>query len=112
LTRPPKQPAQPEQERFLTLLSLSFVAGMAIALAFYLLWRSDTVPETVHRAFVVAAMIVCPPFILSVAGNAAPDSPLTQVLLAGTILFANAFLYAGVAAGIYFLVTALGRGKG
>ncbi len=84
---------------------LSFALGMAVALAVYLLWRSQ--PASFQRLSAAAAFVVCPPFVLSYAIGAAPDSDFALVLGLGTILLANGFLYAGVAAGIYAVLTVL-----
>ena len=91
-------------------MSLSFVLGMAVALGVYFLWRSH--PENFrHFSAAAAALAVCPPFVLSFAFGPTQESDLALVLVVGTIVFANAFLYAGVAAGIYAVLT-LRKGKG
>src|SRR5208283_4912747 len=98
------------KDRFLVVMSLSFVLGMTVALGVYFLWRSH--PENFQRlSAAAAALAVCPPFVLSFAFAPAPESDLALVLILGTIVFANAFLYAGVAAGIYAVLT-LRKGKG
>jgi hypothetical protein len=73
----------------------SFVLGLMVGLAVYFLWMSRAANLS------AAVLIVCPPFILSYAIGAAPDSAFAAVLGAGTIILANGFLYAGVTAGIY-----------
>ncbi len=90
-------------------MCLSFALGMAVALIVFFLWRSH--PEDFHPVAAAVALVVCPPFILSYAIAATPDSAFALVLGAGTIVFANAFLYAGVAAGIYAVVTMVGKRK-
>lgn len=92
--------------RVVVVMIASFVLGMLVALAVYLSWVS-------HAANLSAwVLIVCPPFILSYAIAAAPDSAFAVVLGVGTIIFANGCLYAGVAAGVYAAVTLLAtRGK-
>ena len=85
-------------------MSLSFVLGMVVALVVYFLWRSQPA-NFQHLAAAVAALVVCPPFVLSYAIGPTPDSAFAIVLGVGTIIFANAFLYAGVAAGIYAVLT-------
>jgi hypothetical protein len=95
--------------RFAVVMCLSFALGMAVALVVFFLWRSR--PEHLQPAAVAAALVVCPPFILSYAIGAIPDSAFALVLGAGTIIFANAFLYAGVAAGIYAVVTMVRKRK-
>ena len=92
-------------------MSLSFVLGMAVALGVYFLWRSH--PENFqHFSAAAAALAVCPPFVLSFAFGPTQESDLALVLVVGTIVFANAFLYAGVAAGIYAVLTLRKKGEG
>ena len=95
--------------RFTIVLCLSFALGMAVALVVFFLWRFH--PEDFRPVLAVAALVVCPPFILSYAIGAIPDSAFALILGAGTIVFANAFLYAGVASGIYAVVTMLSKRK-
>jgi len=82
---------------------------MAVALGVYFAWRSHVVPPGLQAIFTAIALFVCPPFVLSFAVGPAPDSDLALTLVVGTIIFANAFLYAGVAAGGYFVVTTVMR---
>ena len=81
----------------------SFVLGMVVALVVFFLWRSHT--DDFQHLSAAAALVVCPPFILLYAIGATADSAFALVLGVGTIVFANAFLYAGVAAGIYAVLT-------
>jgi hypothetical protein len=97
--------------RFAMVMVLSFVLGMAVALGVYLAWRSHAGPPQAQGLFTTTALTICPPFILSFAIGPRPDSDLALVLTVGTILFANGCLYAGVAAGLYAVVTMLGKGK-
>lgn len=94
----------------MTVLSLSFVLGMAVALAVYFAWRLN-VGLQAHGFLTALALSICPPFVLSLVIGPIPDSDLALVLVVGTIVFANAFLYAGVAAGGYFLFTTLAKKK-
>jgi hypothetical protein len=90
----------------------SFGLGMAVALAVYFAWRLHAVPPQYYGLFAAVALSVCPPFVLSFAIGPAPDSGLELGLTVGTIVFANAFLYAGVAAGIYaVMVVVLRKGR-
>jgi hypothetical protein len=73
----------------------------------YLLWRANPVALDFHQPLFIAVLLVCPAFILSIAAGAGTESALAQVLLVGTIVFANGCLYAGAAAGIYSIVTLL-----
>ena len=83
----------------------SFVLGLAMGLAVYLFWRSHA--ANLQSASRAAALMVCPPFVLSYAISSAPDSAFAVVLGVATIVLANGFLYAGVAAGIYAVATLL-----
>ncbi len=89
---------------------LSFALGMIVALFVYVLWRSH--PAVVRHWSATAALIICPPFVLSYAVGPAPASDFALILAAGTIILANGFLYAGVAAGIYAGLAVLRKRKG
>ena len=97
--------------RFVTVLVISFALGTAVALGVYLVWRSHAGLPQDQGLFTAIALTICPPFILSFAIGPRPDSDLALVLTVGTILFANACLYAGVAAGLYAVVTVLTKRK-
>jgi hypothetical protein len=99
------QPGAAKENNLVTVLSVSVVLGMAVALAVYFAWRMHVVPPGLQQAFTAVALLVCPPFILSFVVGPAPDSDLALTLVVGTIVLANASLYAGVAAGGYFVVT-------
>ena len=105
------QPSGPKDKHLKSVLFGSFGLGVAIALGVYFAWRLHAVPPEFYGLFTAVALFVCPPFILSFAVGPAPDSDLALVLVVGTIVFANAFLYAGVAAGIYAVTVLLRRGK-
>lgn len=92
-------------DRFVIVMSLSFVLGMAVALGVYLYWRLHA--AAFPGSLSVLGMLICPPFILALAAGPTTDSELAVVLTSGTIVFANAFLYAGVAAGLYFVFTVI-----
>jgi hypothetical protein len=93
--------------RFVVVMVVSFVLGLTVALGVYLVWRSNAGLAQNQRLFTVTALTICPPFVLSFAIGPRPDSALELVLTVGTILFANGCLYAGVAAGLYAVVTVL-----
>jgi len=78
---------------------------MGVAVAVYSAWKFGAIAPGFHDALSAVALLVCPPFILSAAVDPTPDSDLALTLIVGTIVFANAFLYAGVAAVGYFVVT-------
>ncbi len=96
-----------DNDNLLMVLSLSFVLGMAVALAVYFAWRLNVGGLQAHTFLTAIALIICPPYVLSLVIGPVPDSDLTLVLVTGTIVFANAFLYAGAAAGGYFIFTVL-----
>jgi hypothetical protein len=92
--------------RFVIVMFGSFALGLGVGLAVYFLWISRAANIS------AAVLVVCPPFILSYAISAAPNSAFAAVLGVGTIVLANGFLYAGAAAGMYAVVTLLaGSGK-
>jgi hypothetical protein len=92
-------------------LSLSFVLGMAVAVAVYFAWRLNVGGLQTHGFLTAVALSICPPFVLSLVIGPTSDSDLVLALVVGTIVFANAFLYAGVAAGGYFIFTTLAKKK-
>ena len=84
------------------ILSLSFVGGMAIALAITLLWRSH--PAVAQGGAYQLAVALCPPFILVGSVGGITDTTLSLVLTAGIMVFANGALYAGLAAFVYWAI--------
>jgi hypothetical protein len=100
-----------ENDGLLMVLSLSFLLGMAVALVVYFVWRMNAGPLRSQGIMSAMALIVCPPYVLSLIIGPTPDSDLALVLTVGTIVFANAFLYAGAAAGGYFIFTLMASKK-
>jgi hypothetical protein len=100
-----------KEQYLLTVLSISFVLGMGVAVAVYSAWKFGVIAPGLHNVLSAVALLVCPPFILSAAVGPTPDSDLALTLIVGTIVFANAFLYAGVAAVGYFVVTTMAKRK-
>lgn len=96
-----------KEQYLLTTLSISFVLGMGVAVGVYFAWKSGAIAPGLHNVLSAVALLICPPFILSAAVGPTPDSDLALTLIVGTIVFANAFLYAGMAAVGYFVVTIL-----
>ncbi len=78
-----------------------------MALAIFLYWQIHG--GQVPGFFSAAALALCPPFVLAMVFGPAPGSDFAMVLISGTIVFANAVLYAGFAAGIYFIATVVAR---
>lgn len=105
-----QRPAAKEKHLVLV-LSISFVLGMAVAIAVYIGWRSGAIAPGFHDALSFLSLFVCPPFVLSFAVGPTPSADLALALVVGTIVFANAFLYAGVAAGGYFVVSTIVKKK-
>jgi len=56
-----------KENHLVTTISVSLVLGMAVALGVYLMWRMNVVPPGMHGLFTAMALLVCPPFILSLA---------------------------------------------
>lgn len=85
-------------------LSGTVVLGMVVALILILLWRNYPATMT-QSAIYHLAVALCPPFFLVGVVSALNDSTIAVVLTAGTIVFANGSLYAGLAAFVYWVVT-------
>jgi len=88
-------------------LSVTVVLGMAVALILIFLWRSYPATMTQSPTYNLAVAL-CPPFFLVEVVSALSDSTFAVVLTAGTIVFANGSLYAGLAAFVYWVVTSRG----
>lgn len=99
------QRGKPKENYLLLVISLSLVLGMAVALGVYFAWTSGIIPRRIDHPLTIGALLICPPFILAALVAPSPDSNLAFVLVVGTIIFANAFLYGGVAAAVYFVVS-------
>jgi hypothetical protein len=91
-------------DTLIIILSVSCVLGMAIAVRLIFVWRSYPAVIAQSAAW-HAAVALCPPFILVGVVGGVSDTALTLVLTAGTIVFANASLYAGLAAFGYWVLT-------
>ena len=102
---------QKKDERLLVVVALGFLLGMVMALAVYFSWSLHLLPPDLQSSFRNGALVICPPFVLVFVLGATTSSDFALVLTVGTIIFANAFLYAGVAAGLFFVVTVLMRNK-
>jgi hypothetical protein len=92
-----------KDDAFVMVLSFSLVGGMLVALALCGIWRYH--PAMLSGQGRVAAVAICPPFLLAQVLEATTDATLALVMTIGTIVFANAFLYAGLASFAYFLTT-------
>jgi hypothetical protein len=90
-------------EALIIVLSVMFVAGMAVALATVLLWRSH--PGIAQGTTYQVAVALCPPFILVGSVGGITDSTLSLALTAGVMVFANGSLYAGLGAFVYWVLS-------
>jgi hypothetical protein len=88
---------------FLTILILAFALGLAVAVVLCAIWRYH--PQVFNTQMRVAAIVVCPAFLLAGVLEATVDNTLALIITVGTIIFSNGFLYAGLASFIYFLMT-------
>ena len=91
---------------FIIVMSVTFVLGMAVAVGLIFFWRSYPATITRSPAFHIAVAL-CPPFLLVGVFSALADSTFALALTAGTIVFANGSLYAGVAAFAYWVFSSL-----
>ena len=102
-----------EQSRhgtLVTVVSFTVVAGMAIAVFVLLLWMKF--PAAVADGTGLrAAVALCPPFMLVQVVGGTSDTTLGLIITAGTIVIANASLYAGSAAFLYWVVTTFRPGR-
>jgi hypothetical protein len=97
-------PSPPNKNKpFFTVLSLAFGLGLAVAVALCVVWRYH--PDVFTAQARVAAIVICPPFLLAAILEATADSTLALIITVGTIIFSNGFLYAGLASFVYFLMT-------
>ena len=97
-------------EAFVIVLSVAVVLGMVVALILIFLWQNHPAMITQGGPYRLAVAI-CPPFFLVGVVSAMTDSTLAVALAAGTIVFANASLYAGLAALVYWAYSIWGRSK-
>jgi hypothetical protein len=92
-----------KDDRFLIVLSVTFILGLAVGLALCGLWRYH--PQMITGQVRFAAIALCPPFLLAGVLDATTDSTLALIITIGCIAFASGFLYAGLASFGYFLMT-------
>lgn len=98
-----------KDDPFLKVLVITFIAGLVVAAVLCGWWRYH--PEAISASVQVAATVVCPPFLLAGILEATSDATLALVMTIGCIVFANGFLYAGLASFVYFLGTVFLRRK-
>jgi len=98
-----------KNQAFLIVLSATFLVGLLVAIGLCVAWRHH--PDVFSAQLRFAAIAVCPPFLLAGVLEATAETTLTLVMTIGTIVFANGFLYAGLASFVYFVVTVLLRRK-
>ncbi len=98
-----------KHDAFLILLSIAFVVGLGIGIALCVIWSYH--PAVFNAQVRFAAIAICPPFMLAGILEATAETTLTLFMTIGTIIFANGFLYAGLASFVYFLMTVWMRRK-
>jgi hypothetical protein len=98
---------KPGETYLVLVLALSTVCGMAVSIAVYYGWSKGAILPGLRHPLTATSLLFCPPFILSLEVAPVADSPLSLTLVLGTIIFANAFLYAGVAAALYSVVSTM-----
>lgn len=104
------QRAAVRKENYLvTVLSLSFVLGMAVGVGVYIAWSRGMLGPAFSGAASCIALFFCPPYILSIAMGPMDNADLGMALMVGSVVFANGFLYAGVAALGYWAVGVMSR---
>ncbi len=91
-------------------LSIAVVAGMAIAVGIVLLWTKY--PATIAAGVGMrAAVALCPPYMLIEVVGGTGDTTMGLVITTGTIVIANASLYAGLAMFVLWAMTAFRPAK-
>lgn len=79
--------------------------GVAIAIGIYIAWRHGSLAPAFSGPASAIALLFCPPYILSIAVGPMANADLMMAVTAGSIVLGNGFLYAGVAAGAYYVAT-------
>lgn len=93
-----------KEKYFLTVIALAFLAGVIIAIGVYVAWLRGILPPALSGGASALALFFCPPYILTIAVGPMADAQLMAVVTAFSLVSGNGFLYAGVAAGLYFVV--------
>jgi hypothetical protein len=88
---------------------MAFAAGVAIAIGVFLAWRRGLLPPAFSSPASAVALLFCPPYILSIAVGPMAEANLIMAVTAGAIVLGNGFLYAGVAAGGYYVAAMIGK---
>lgn len=98
------QPSAPKEKYFLAVLILAFLTGVAIAIGVYVAWGRGILPPALSGGISSLALFLCPPYILTIAVGPVADAQLMAAVTASSIVLGNGFLYAGVSAGLYYVV--------
>lgn len=101
------RPPATKEKYFFAVLSLTFLAGVAIAIGVYSAWLRGVLPAALSGGISWVALFFCPPYIMTVAVGPMADPELMAVVMAISIVFGNGFLYAGVGAGLYYVAKLL-----
>ena len=105
------EPPAPKDKYFLIVLSLAFCAGVAIAIGVYVAWSRGILPPAFHGSAAAVALFFCPPYILTIAVGPMADAQLMAAVTVFSIVSGNGFLYAGVAAGGYYVTKLIMKRK-
>jgi len=89
-------PAKTRHEALVIVMSVTVVAGMAIAVLLLLLWREHSA-VIAQGAGMNVAVAVCPPFMLVYIARDMDDTTLSQLIIGGAVVIGNGSLYAGLA---------------
>ena len=92
-----------KHELFFKVLGGAFFAGFLIALVLCIFWRTH--PSALTAQMRMAAIAICPPFLLAGIMEATSDAALALIITLPSIVLANGFLYAGLTSFVYFLGT-------
>lgn len=88
-------------ESLVITVSIAVVAGMVIAVLLIFLWRHNPAVIASDAGF-HAAVALCPALMLLRVVGGVDDTVLGLIITTGTIVIANASLYAGLAAFVYW----------
>jgi hypothetical protein len=95
--------ARRKYDLFFKVLAGAFGVGFVVAVILCWVWRYH--PAAFTEQVRLAAIAICPPFLLAGILEATSDAPLAVIITVPSIVFANGFLYAGLASFVYFLGT-------
>jgi hypothetical protein len=89
-------PAKMRHDALVIVMSVTVVAGMAIAILLLLLWREHST-IIAGGSGLITAVAVCPPYMLVYIARDMDDTTLSRLLIGGAVVVGNGSLYAGLA---------------